>query len=140
MRIPSFESARSHAVEGIARGGLTLTTNERGEYVSAVDTDGFYVGGVGMVRRVPVSRMVNGEVHHDQLPGVANALQAVWNRHVLRPGASYRVGVWVDPDDGTAWVEESEWIPGRAEALETARQRGEKAVYDIAAGETAYVQ
>lgn len=100
---------------GIVRGGVTLSPRV-GE---TVPTTGYMVGGA----RKPLERKLE-ELQPWDL--------TAWLERTDFPAGSY-VGAWVS--DGIAYVDVSEHTPDRLEAEIRGLERGELAIWDLAAGE-----
>lgn len=100
---------------GIVRGGVTLSPRV-GE---TVPSTGYMVGGA----RKPLERKLE-ELQPWDLTS--------WLERTDFPAGSY-VGAWVS--DGVAYVDVSEHTPDRLEAEIRGLERGELAIWDIAAGE-----
>lgn len=106
-----------------ANGGTTLHLLS-GEYDRY--TDGYYVGG-----------HVKGETFPLEGSTAADytiAAVAVVSRIPLDAGETH-IGSWLDTETGTVWIDASEHYTDRAEALAVAADRGELAIWDIAANE-----
>ena len=57
---------------------------------------------------------------------------------IVIPNASY-VGVWVDTKQGLIYIDESFHYYDKGIALMLAKEKGEKAIYDIERGESIYL-
>lgn len=103
-------------------GGATVDlSSETMDY--AKHTTGFYVGGLMENINIPAGSRASA---------YGRALGVIW----AATDGKGLAGFWYNPEADVIEAEASEWIADRSEALSLAQRRGERAIYDIAAGET----
>ena len=96
--------------------------------------EGYAVGGA--VKAVGVYKCLNNDLSFRIFNREMNRLQSV----VTDPNQV--IGAWVDHSEdpsGVVYLELSDVVRSKQVALELARARGEKAIYDFANSETSYV-
>lgn len=104
-------------------GGTTLHLMS-GEYDRY--TDGYYVGGLVKGETFPLA----GSYAADYTIAAINII----SRIPVGAGETH-IGSWLDRETGTVWIDASEHYADRTEALRVAVDRGELAIWDIAANE-----
>ena len=107
--------------------GFSVRANDLLTYAAK---EGYAVGGAEPA--VGVYKYKNEELSFNRFNETMANLQRVSS------DATQVIGAWVD-DDGIAYLELSDVVRSKQVALELARARGEKAIYDFANSETIYV-
>jgi hypothetical protein len=133
-----------------ADGGFTARVYVDGEAVvmftlfreGLLPEDGvFAVGGAGPIKAVALADGPQlGEALAAYIKRLVDATGPVSRMGYLDGGErALMLGGWLDPEDGTVWVEPVSLHRSTEEAYDVARVRGEKAYQDLATGTTHYV-
>lgn len=81
--------------------------------------DGYFVGGVS------TGKVFEGYDHAlDYLDEIGFFIEQVASRRD-------NVGIWRDPEDGKLYLDESEWVGSKRNAIAKAQSRGELAIWDV---------
>ena len=107
--------------------GFSVLSNDLLTYAAK---DGYAVGGA--VPAVGVYKYKNDELSFNRFK------ETIVNLQRVSSDATQVIGAWVDAD-GIAYLELSDVVRSKQVALELARARGEKAIYDFANSETIYL-
>ena len=110
--------------------GFSVTT----DLLTYAGKEGYAVGGA--VPEAGVFKCLNDDLSFRTFNREINRLQSVTN------DPSQIIGAWVDvveDPNGVAYLELSDVIMSKQVALELARARGEKAIYDFANSESIYL-
>jgi hypothetical protein len=97
-----------------------------GGLVPFTPTDGFFVS--------------LGQEHETKVPATILDPHILWTvaNRVHQVHRDALVGVWLS-DDGVWFIEPSEHIEGKCEAMEVAREREQSAIWDVLLGEAVHV-
>lgn len=108
----------------LANGGATLTKDKK----DAILHNGYMVSIPNLWTRV-----LTIDTDYDTIEKAIDDMSKI-----VIPNASY-VGIWVDTTKGLIYIDESFNYLDKGTALAVAKEKGEKAIYDIERGESIYL-
>lgn len=94
-------------------------------FIPTSHLDGYYVSRVGGVENFPFFKP-NGNT---TITFTSDVINQVWLARNYQSG--FYLGLWVD-DNGNLSIDETEWISSLPDALYTALNNNQRAIYDIA--------